>query len=163
MSCLLPSPCAALTLSMPPLSTGLTPRCTLFPLARWLQNSFDLLLLASAMREEGYLPASLSLWAVENPMLAPVDRLQQKADAGAEVILTQPPLLWEPTAAWAEEAAARRVSEHVKVGAGWGGHGCRAWCAKQWCQLWLFGNSNFQCDACTMTGRCSAQLGGRSP
>lgn len=82
---------------------------------RWLQNSFDLLLLASAMREEGYLPASLSLWAVENPMLAPVDRLQQKADAGAEVILTQPPLLWEPTAAWAEEAAARRVSEHVKV------------------------------------------------
>lgn len=85
-------------------------------LCRWLQTSFDLLLLASAMREEGYLPASLSLWAVENPMLAPVDRLQQKADAGAEVVLTQPPLLWDRTAAWAEQAAAQRVSEHVKVG-----------------------------------------------
>lgn len=126
MSCLLPSPCFVLTLSLPPLSTALTHRCTLFPLARWLQNSFDLLLLASAMREEGYLPASLSLWAVENPMLAPVDRLQQKADAGAEVILTQPPLLWEATAAWAEQAAARRVSEHVKVGAGCCGQGVQS-------------------------------------
>ena len=92
---------------------------------RWLQSSFDLLLLASAMREEGYLPATLSLWAVENPMLAPVERLQQKADAGAEVVLTQPPLLWERTAAWAEAAATARVSEHVKVGGegvGWGVH-----------------------------------------
>lgn len=82
---------------------------------RWLQDSFDLLLLASAMREEGYLPPSLSLWAVENPMLAPVHRLAQKVDAGAEVVLTQPPLLWDRAARWAEQAAAARVSDNVKV------------------------------------------------
>lgn len=83
--------------------------------SKWLQDSFDLLLLASAMREEGYLPPSLSLWAVENPMLAPVARLRQKADAGAEVVLTQPPLLWERTARWAEEADRSLLSSNVKV------------------------------------------------
>ena len=77
---------------------------------------FDLLLLASAMREEGYLPASLSLWAVENPMLAPVQRLRQKADAGAEVVVTQPPLLWDRVQRWAEEADRQLVSRNVKVG-----------------------------------------------
>lgn len=84
--------------------------------SRWLQNSFDLLLLASAMREEGYLPPSLSLWAVENPMLAPVSRLAQKAAAGAEVVVTQPPLLFDRVARWMEEAAATRISDNVKVG-----------------------------------------------
>ena len=88
------------------------------PARRWLQDSFDLLLLASAMREEGYLPAGLSLWAVENPMLAPVSRLQQKVDAGAEVVITQPPLLWDRAARWAEEAAAARISAHVKARGG---------------------------------------------
>lgn len=73
------------------------------------------------MREEGYLPPSLSLWAVENPMLAPVARLRQKADAGAEVVLTQPPLLWERTARWAEEADRSLLSSNVKVGRGGGG------------------------------------------
>lgn len=85
------------------------------PPRRWLQDSFDLLLLASAMREEGYLPPTLSLWAVENPMLSPVERLRRKADAGAEVVITQPPLLWERTARWAEEAHRSRVSSNVKV------------------------------------------------
>ncbi|EFN54450.1 hypothetical protein CHLNCDRAFT_135876 [Chlorella variabilis] len=82
---------------------------------RWLQDSFDLLLLASAMREEGYLPASLSLWAVENPMLAPVKRLRQKADAGAEVVVTQPALLWDRVQRWADEADRELVSHNVKV------------------------------------------------
>ena len=116
-----------LPVNLATLAQACHPRSLPLPLDRWLQSSFDLLLLASAMREEGYLPAALSLWAVENPMLAPVDRLQQKADAGAEVVLTQPPLLWERTAAWAEEAAARRVSDHVKVG--WGQAGQAIVCA----------------------------------
>ncbi|KAL4458173.1 hypothetical protein ABPG75_013038 [Micractinium tetrahymenae] len=83
--------------------------------SKWLQDSFDLLLLASAMREEGYLPPALSLWAVENPQLAPVARLRRKVDAGAEVVITQPPLLWERTARWAEEADRSLVSSNVKV------------------------------------------------
>lgn len=67
------------------------------------------------MREEGYLPASLSLWAVENPMLAPVKRLRQKADAGAEVVVTQPALLWDRVQRWADEADRELVSHNVKV------------------------------------------------
>ncbi|KAI3435627.1 hypothetical protein D9Q98_001687 [Chlorella vulgaris] len=83
--------------------------------SRWLQDSFDLLLAASAMREQGHLPASLSLWAVENPMLAKVERLRRKVDAGADVVLTQPPLLWNRVQHWAEEADKQRISSNVKV------------------------------------------------
>ena len=72
--------------------------------------------MASAMREEGYLPPALSLWAVENPMLAPVGRLRRKAEAGAEVVLTQPLLLWDRSQRWAEEADAQLLSKNVKVG-----------------------------------------------
>ena len=110
-----------------PAASPAAPPLALPPLLcrRLLQNSFDLLLLASAMREEGYLPASLSLWAVENPMLAPVQRLRQKVDAGAEVVVTQPPLLWDRVQRWAEEADRQLVSRNVKVGTrlsmgGWG-------------------------------------------
>lgn len=67
------------------------------------------------MRQQGQLPASLSLWAVENPMLAPVSRLAQKMDAGAEVVLTQPPLLWDRAQRWAEEADRQQLSSSVKA------------------------------------------------
>lgn len=100
----------------PPTHACMPALCLPVCVSRWLQNSFDLLLLASAMREEGYLPPSLSLWAVENPMLAPVSRLAQKAAAGAEVVVTQPPLLFDRVARWMEEAAATRISDNVKVG-----------------------------------------------
>ena len=82
---------------------------------RWLQTSFDLLQLAATMREQGYLPPSLSLWAVENPMMAPLGRLQQKLDAGAEVILTQPPLAWARAERWMQEADVRRLTDQAKV------------------------------------------------
>jgi 5,10-methylenetetrahydrofolate reductase len=94
--------------------------CTTPPLPstprRWLQNSFDLLQLAGTMREQGYLPASLSLWAVDNPMAAPVARLQQKVDAGAEVVLTQPPLAWARAERWMQEADALRLTDQARVG-----------------------------------------------
>lgn len=100
-------PCSAIHPSSPTL-----------PPRRWLQDSFDLLLMASAMREQGYLPPGLSLWAVENPMLAPTARLQQKVDAGAEVVVTQPPLLWERVQRWAEDADKQLVTRNAKVGGG---------------------------------------------
>lgn len=98
------------------------------PPYRWLQDSFDLLLMASAMREQGYLPPGLSLWAVENPMLAPTARLQQKVDAGAEVVVTQPPLLWDRAQRWAEVADERLVTRNAKACGGGQGHSffCRA-------------------------------------
>ncbi len=69
-------------------------------------------------------------------MLAPVARLRQKAEAGAEVVLTQPPLLWERTARWAEEAHSSLLSSNVKVGGGWGrrsrgGPGCACLTARR--------------------------------
>lgn len=85
------------------------------PLCRWLQTSFDLLQMASTMREQGYLPPSVSLWAVENPMQAPISRLQRKVEAGAEVILTQPPLVWGRAERWVQEADVARLTEQVKV------------------------------------------------
>ena len=111
-------PCARLIAESQCASPSLccsTPRHAMHCRCRWLQDSFDLLLLASAMREEGYLPASVSLWAVENPMLAPVERLRQKVDAGAEVVVTQPPLLLDRVQRWAEEADRQLLSRHVKV------------------------------------------------
>lgn len=70
------------------------------------------------MREQGYLPPSLSLWAVENPMTTPVARLAQKIDAGAEVVLTQPPLAWERAERWVQEADALGLADQAKVSMG---------------------------------------------
>lgn len=83
--------------------------------SRFLYSSFDSLHLAADMRAAGELPATLSLWAVENPLLNPVHRLRQKADAGAEVVLTQPPLLWEHAAAWVHAAAEAGISQQLKL------------------------------------------------
>lgn len=48
----------------------------------------------------GLLPEGLAFWAVANPLTeageAGVDRLRRKVQLGAEVILTQPPLAWQP-------------------------------------------------------------------
>jgi len=59
---------------------------------------------ASLMRQLGELPSTVSLWAVENPRLPP-ERLHRKLSAGAEVILTQPPLVRKQSENWFETAA----------------------------------------------------------
>lgn len=55
------------------------------------------------MRAEGTLPASLALWCVDNPLLQNGARLEAKAEAGAQVVLTQPPLLWAAFERWAAD------------------------------------------------------------
>jgi hypothetical protein len=80
-----------------------------------LPSSFSMLKMASQLRQQGYLPASLSLWAVENPNVAPVDRLARKIAAGAEVIVTQPPFLWDTSTQWFEQAARLHLSDNVKI------------------------------------------------
>lgn len=59
-------------------------------LTPFLQNSTSLLRNASLMRDQGDIPPSTLLWAVENPNLNSIERLQHKIHAGADTILTQP-------------------------------------------------------------------------
>ncbi len=85
------------------------------PCCRFFLDSFDLLRIATSMRAQGHLPASLALWAVENPMVNPVERLARKADVGAEVVLTQPPLLNRASERWFEDAHKRGLHKQLKV------------------------------------------------
>lgn len=82
-----------------------------------LQSSFSMLRDASKMRAKGELPASLALWAVENP-INPPERLLKKVQAGAEVILTQPPFLQSSAERWFEFAQKNGVSNEIKLLAG---------------------------------------------
>jgi hypothetical protein len=83
----------------------------------FLQSSFSMLLYAHAMREKGDLPASLALWAVENPVNPP-ERLLKKVEAGAQVILTQPPFIQSSAEQWFANAEKNGVSSEVKILAG---------------------------------------------
>ena len=63
---------------------------------RLLTDSFGLLEAARQLRDGGAIPAHVGLWAAENPVLErSAARLQAKVEAGAERVLTQPPLAWE--------------------------------------------------------------------
>ncbi|CAM9828125.1 unnamed protein product, partial [Ectocarpus fasciculatus] len=70
----------------------------------FLPDVYDELRLATTMRNSGHLPKGLALWAVANPLAeaneAGVDRVRKKVELGAEVVLTQPPLVWEPFERW---------------------------------------------------------------
>ena len=83
-------------------------------------NSFRILSFLNRMRSAGKLPPDLSVWAVENPfagrsVAARVDRLQQKLDASAEAILTQPPLLWDVFAKWWHLASERSLTKQIPI------------------------------------------------
>lgn len=82
---------------------------TVFP------SSFELLQMARQMRSKEEIPAGISLWAVENPMTSSPDRLRAKAESGAEVILTQPPMLEALSDAFFEAAHAHETTKSVKM------------------------------------------------
>eukprot|EP00192_Tetraselmis_astigmatica_P011442 CAMPEP_0117670670 /NCGR_PEP_ID=MMETSP0804-20121206/12899_1 /TAXON_ID=1074897 /ORGANISM="Tetraselmis astigmatica, Strain CCMP880" /LENGTH=367 /DNA_ID=CAMNT_0005479029 /DNA_START=330 /DNA_END=1429 /DNA_ORIENTATION=- len=85
--------------------SGTHPVRQLSIMGRILPSSLDTLVMACKLREEGALPRDLSLWAVENPLLEKdASRLQRKVDAGAEVVVTQPPLDWPAFEQWFESA-----------------------------------------------------------
>ncbi|CAN0393648.1 unnamed protein product [Scytosiphon promiscuus] len=67
---------------------------------RLLPDVYDELRLAKSMRESGHLPKHVAFWAVANPLAEAddkgVERVRKKVELGAEVIVTQPPLAWEP-------------------------------------------------------------------
>eukprot|EP01023_Acetabularia_acetabulum_P035640 TRINITY_DN3363_c0_g1_i5.p1 TRINITY_DN3363_c0_g1~~TRINITY_DN3363_c0_g1_i5.p1 ORF type:complete len:610 (-),score=76.64 TRINITY_DN3363_c0_g1_i5:117-1946(-) len=75
-----------------------------------VQNSLDMLSMAYDMRAEGDIPQSVSLWAVANPNLpGDMDRVYDKMDMGAEVIITQPPFLFTAFTNWLEQDYAREI------------------------------------------------------
>ncbi|CAL5225519.1 g8349 [Coccomyxa viridis] len=83
-----------------------------------LQDSKSALQIARKQREHGCLPKALSLWAVSNPLRDSPDSVLRKVDAGAEVLLTQPPLLNRQFEAWYEGLSRSGVMEaaHVVIG-----------------------------------------------
>jgi hypothetical protein len=83
----------------------------------FLQSSFSMLRDASRLRTQGILPSSLALWAVENP-INPPERLLKKVEAGAEVILTQPPFIESSAEKWFEFAEKNSISSEIKLLAG---------------------------------------------
>ncbi|CAM9641319.1 unnamed protein product, partial [Ascophyllum nodosum] len=86
------------------LLSGSHPARRLPILGRSYPDVYDALRLATSMRKRGLLPKSLALWAVANPVAdadeAGVERVRRKVDLGVDVIITQPPLVWEPFERW---------------------------------------------------------------
>ena len=81
-----------------------------------LASSFDLLRAAAQLREAGELPARTALWAVENPLRERgAGRLERKLEAGAEAVITQPPLLRGRFEAWWEDLQARGLLRDARV------------------------------------------------
>jgi 5,10-methylenetetrahydrofolate reductase len=81
------------------------------PLRRAHASAVDVIRTAREMQHAGLLPSELMLWAVANPLREAdargVEYLQAKIDAGADVVLTQPPLLTGPFDKWAVEVEKR--------------------------------------------------------
>jgi len=80
-----------------------------------LNDSFKLLKLASYLKSTQQIPNTVSLWAVENPLVSPPSRIKAKVEAGADVVLTQPPLLPDQSASFFEQAAADGTMEKAKI------------------------------------------------
>jgi 5,10-methylenetetrahydrofolate reductase len=79
-------------------------------------NSTWLLQQASQMRASGDLPASTQLWAVANPVTEPdAALLERKVAAGAQVVLTQPPLDWPAFERWMADVQARGLHSETKL------------------------------------------------
>eukprot|EP00897_Mesotaenium_endlicherianum_P000492 jgi/Mesen1/10443/ME000082S09947 len=87
------------------------------PLARHVMpsNSVAMLRAAHQLRAQGLLHPSVQLWAVENPLQHTPDRLARKIEAGAECIITQPPLLPDRFQAWWESAAQQGLLKETRV------------------------------------------------
>ncbi|MFQ5655129.1 MAG: hypothetical protein ACE5GW_10420, partial [Planctomycetota bacterium] len=76
-----------------------------------------LLELIAEMKERGELPAELSTWAVANPFRDDLQRVEEKVELGAELILTQPPLLEQGFERWWRAAQSRdRLQGRIIVG-----------------------------------------------
>lgn len=67
-----------------------------------VKDGVHILKRARHMREHGDIPESIDLWTVANPLTDSVDSVRRKVDAGAHVILTQPPFFQKVSEAWCD-------------------------------------------------------------
>eukprot|EP00884_Botryococcus_braunii_P021135 jgi/Botrbrau1/7705/Bobra.0159s0140.2 len=82
---------------------------------RLVGSSVDVLKMATAMRQQGDLPPSISLWATENPLVNDPSSLGAKVEAGAEVIITQPPFLWSKFEDWMTRINKMELNKAVRL------------------------------------------------
>eukprot|EP00879_Flechtneria_rotunda_P013090 GHRR01013670.1.p1 GENE.GHRR01013670.1~~GHRR01013670.1.p1 ORF type:complete len:433 (+),score=155.26 GHRR01013670.1:292-1590(+) len=81
-----------------------------------LPGSVAMLKHASQLKQQGILPANLALWAVANPVTEKdASYTEQKIAAGAEVILTQPPLDWPTFQSWMADAHRRSLPTATRL------------------------------------------------
>ena len=81
---------------------------------RQCKDSVYILQEAKRMQGDGTIPDAVDLWAVINPMKDSVGRLESKMEAGASVILSQPPFLRKQSEAWC--VAAESLGVHLLIG-----------------------------------------------
>lgn len=86
-----------------------------WPINCHFPDSFDLLHTAHGFRNSGLIPSGVQLWAVENPLVNSVDRLEKKIRAGAEAFIVQPPLLPDRFTKWWDEANNRGLLDITEV------------------------------------------------
>lgn len=65
-----------------------------------VKDGVHILKRARYMRSQGDIPDSVALWTVGNPMQDSVGSVHRKVDAGAQVILTQPPFFRRASESW---------------------------------------------------------------
>ncbi|PIQ85605.1 MAG: hypothetical protein COV74_07855 [Candidatus Omnitrophica bacterium CG11_big_fil_rev_8_21_14_0_20_45_26] len=102
-------------------SGGLIRRLARVLWLEWLlpMNSFKILRMVKKMKQAGIIPKDFLIMGVENPLIGDpvtqVDRLEEKIEAGAEAIMTQPPLLWHQFEAWWREVEKRGLNRRVPI------------------------------------------------
>eukprot|EP00775_Hariotina_reticulata_P012716 gene12716-12846_t len=120
------------------------------PLMRnMLPGAVKMLRHASQLKQQGVLPSHVALWAVANPIIEQdASYTEQKIAAGAEVILTQPPLDWGAFERWMADAEARGLPSVAQLLIGFpclsGSANAAFWAAL--CQAG--GNAEVSCYAC---------------
>ncbi|KAK9821226.1 hypothetical protein WJX81_003530 [Elliptochloris bilobata] len=123
-----------------------------------LPDALHSLRAAAAMRTAGQLPLSLSLWAVANPLTEGAPFAAAKVDNGAEVIVTQPPLVWPLFEAWLDEMNTRGLTRGAE-GNGCGPAFCQQYTADLIAKvLALPGVAGLHLMPVTKRGRAMAQL-----
>ncbi|KAH9321198.1 hypothetical protein KI387_015837, partial [Taxus chinensis] len=86
-----------------------------WPINHLFPDSFSLLRIAHKLRNSGMIPSGVQFWAVENPLVNSVNRLEKKIIAGAEAIIVQPPLLPDHFTRWWDEANVRGLLDMTEV------------------------------------------------
>ncbi|KAK9813420.1 hypothetical protein WJX73_007587 [Symbiochloris irregularis] len=97
------------------LLSGSHPVRPLLQWTSWPADSFEMLRMAHALRDAGSIPKQTGIWAVENPLVSSPARLKQKIDAGAEAVLTQPPLLWPLFETWMEDVVRQNLTSQTRL------------------------------------------------